>query len=250
MRAGEYLEAVRALPVGRLEDIAPPGALLVLAPHQDDESLGCGGLIAAAIQAGRRVHVVFVTDGSASHSGSLRYPPRSLAGLRANEAREALAVLGVPPSQVTFLDLPDSRAPSEGPAFEAAARQIVAVGRRIAPTAIFATWRWEPHGDHRATWHLADRASESLECGVYGYLIWAWQLPPDSDLPEPRPSGWRLDIRAHQAVKRAAIACHRSQTTGLIDDAETCFQLTDEMIAELTRPYECFVRGGSRPPDY
>lgn len=160
------------------------------------------------------------------------------------------AVLGVPPSQVTFLDLPDSQAPSEGPAFEAAARQIVAVGRRIAPTAIFATWRWEPHGDHQATWHLADRVGESLECGVYGYLIWAWQLPPDSDLPEPAPSGWRLDVRAHQAVKRAAIACHRSQTTGLIDDAETCFQLADEMIAELTGPYECFVRGGSRPPDF
>src|SRR5256885_8640775 len=40
-------------------------ALLVLAPHPDDETLGFAGLIDAYLRAGKPVHVVVVTDGDA-----------------------------------------------------------------------------------------------------------------------------------------------------------------------------------------
>jgi LmbE family N-acetylglucosaminyl deacetylase len=39
--------------------------VLVVAPHPDDESLGCGGLIASLAQKGCRFYVVFTTDGGA-----------------------------------------------------------------------------------------------------------------------------------------------------------------------------------------
>ena len=45
--------------------------VLVVAPHQDDETLGCGGLIARKRYEGLPVHVVFITDGSATFKVSL-----------------------------------------------------------------------------------------------------------------------------------------------------------------------------------
>lgn len=46
--------------------------LVIVAPHPDDETLGCGLLIAAAVRAGVRVAVIALTDGQASHPGSRR----------------------------------------------------------------------------------------------------------------------------------------------------------------------------------
>src|SRR5690606_16204888 len=48
----------------------PARRITVIAPHPDDESLGCGGLIAALAADGRAVQVVFVTDGAGSHPNS------------------------------------------------------------------------------------------------------------------------------------------------------------------------------------
>ena len=111
---------MRALPFAPLDTIAPD-ASLILAPHPDDESLGCGGLIAALSEAGRPPLVVCVTDGSASHPGSRTHPPARLKTLREAELCAACAELGVPAQNVHFLGLTDAKAPIDGP---------VAAGRR------------------------------------------------------------------------------------------------------------------------
>src|SRR5690349_14548383 len=48
---------------------------VVIAPHQDDETLACGGVIARKRSEGLPVHVIFITDGSASHPGHPRLGP-------------------------------------------------------------------------------------------------------------------------------------------------------------------------------
>ncbi|MEU8135985.1 PIG-L deacetylase family protein [Streptodolium elevatio] len=66
--------------------------IVVVAAHPDDEVLGVGGTIAGALANGRRVRVVLLTDGGASHPDGPVSPDR-LAVLRARETEEALADL-------------------------------------------------------------------------------------------------------------------------------------------------------------
>lgn len=65
------------------------GLVLVVAPHPDDEVLGCGGVLALLADAGRPAHVAIVTEGQPP-----RYDAAHLAALAA-EMREAHAILGV-----------------------------------------------------------------------------------------------------------------------------------------------------------
>src|ERR1700733_997679 len=69
--------------------------ILVVAPHPDDESLGCGGLISLSAQAGSSVYIVFVTDGAASHRNSTAWSPARLTAHRELKASRARACLGL-----------------------------------------------------------------------------------------------------------------------------------------------------------
>src|SRR6476469_8921250 len=94
---------------------APGSSVLVIAPHCDDETLGVGSLIAEASRSGCRVTVAFSTNGDgfpmAVSRAYRRWPRqedyRRMARQRQEEARQALARLGVPPEQVIFLGYPD-----------------------------------------------------------------------------------------------------------------------------------------------
>jgi LmbE family N-acetylglucosaminyl deacetylase len=91
-------------------------SLLVVAPHPDDETLCCGGLIQRVVRAGGRASIVWITSGDASEldllliEKSLWLRPakmRDLGARRMREAREATALLGVAPAGQLFLGYPD-----------------------------------------------------------------------------------------------------------------------------------------------
>ena len=76
---------------------------LVAAPHPDDETLGCGGLLLARHARGVPASVVFLTDGAGSHQGGSSGP--GLAERRKAEGAEACRRLGAAPPE--FLNFPD-----------------------------------------------------------------------------------------------------------------------------------------------
>lgn len=250
--AASFLEQAEALPFAGLADLLPPGGVLVLSPHPDDETLGCGGLLALAAQGGRRVRVVLVSDGAASHPGSAVWPPRRLAALRLREMRAALAVLGPGAGALLALGLPDGAIPDAGPAFEAALAAVLAgPAREIGASTVLTTWRHDPHGDHRATALLAAAVARATGARLWEFPVWGWRHrtplagwppPPPLALPGP-PAGLRLDIGPVLPLKRAAIAAHASQASGLIADAPGGFRLPEAMLAVLTRPFEVYLAG-------
>ena len=81
--------------------------VVVLAPHPDDEILGAGGLIQAAARMGRRVAIVAVTDGEASHPGS-QWTGERMAARRRRESVTALRRLGHA-AEVCRVAIPDGR---------------------------------------------------------------------------------------------------------------------------------------------
>lgn len=90
--------------------------ILIFAPHSDDETLGAGGLIHRAVQAGAVMRVVLVTNGDGftlaaeDQFHSVHLTPEKyiqLAYIRQKESLAALKLLGVPPRAITFLGFPD-----------------------------------------------------------------------------------------------------------------------------------------------
>jgi LmbE family N-acetylglucosaminyl deacetylase len=239
MDAAAFLAAAEALPVADLDTLAGEGGIVVVAPHPDDESLGCGGLIAEACARGRAVRVVIVSDGCGSHTHSAAYPPDRLRALRESETLEAVAALGLAPEHVRFLRLPDGHVPTDGPAAEEAAAAIAETASQCAAGAVFVTWAHDPHCDHKASAAIVAKAQVGA-ARVFAYPIWGWTLPEGTEVGTG-PSGYRLDVTPHLPAKAAAIAAHRSQITDLIADDPTGFRLEPEMIARFAKPHEIFV---------
>jgi LmbE family N-acetylglucosaminyl deacetylase len=106
MRAGEVLDAAHSFPFRPLRQMLEDRPFIVVAPHPDDESLACGGLIADACRQGLPGKVVIVSDGAGSHPNSKAYPPDRLMALRKEEAKRAGSELGLKPEDMLFLNLP------------------------------------------------------------------------------------------------------------------------------------------------
>lgn len=244
LNAGELLEAAHAFAFSTLTERLSSGGLVVIAPHPDDESLGCGGLIAEARAEQRPTRVVIVTDGAGSHPGSASYPEDRLRRLREEEAREAVGALGLDPDRdLIFLRLPDRFAPSAGPDAEYAVDAIVGCINEVGAEALFVTWRHDPHCDHQASYKIARAVQNRVPLlRLYEYSVWGSALPPATPIEEAF-GGFRIRIARQQAKKRRAIAAHRSQTTDLINDDPTAFQLSAEHLAQFDLPYEVFFEG-------
>jgi LmbE family N-acetylglucosaminyl deacetylase len=239
MRVMDFLDAARALPVVSLPAITH-GRALILAPHPDDESLGCGGLIAAACARGEPPVVVVLTDGAASHPNSRAWPSQRLRALRERETRSAVAHLGLRADHVFFLRYPDTQAPSDGPRLRMAAEVVAALARAHGCRSILAAWGCDPHCDHEAAHRIAALAARGDGLAHRAYPVWGLTLPPDRTIAA-EPRGWRLDVSPWLAAKQRAIRAHRSQYAGLITDDPAGFQMPPGFMSLFAGPWEIFL---------
>ncbi|MGB7271892.1 MAG: PIG-L deacetylase family protein [Geitlerinemataceae cyanobacterium] len=230
------------LPSKSIDDIAAD-PVLVVAPHPDDETLGCGGAIALLRDRNITVRVLVMSDGTRSHPNSRKYPSPDLKKLRESETRSAMSILGV--DDIDFLGLPDGDVPmQDAPEANEAIDRCQAILASIAPKVIFLPWRYDPHPDHRATWQLLHRASVNLspQPRSIEYAIWDWDEAQRREIPSAQDvSVWRLDISTVLSSKKQAIAAYRSQTTDLIDDDPQGFRLLPEFLANFQRPWEVYL---------
>ncbi len=218
-----------------LETIIGPGGLVALAPHPDDETLGCGALLRAAASAGRRVAVVAVSDGRRSHPTSPSVNAPLLARIRALEMRAALGTLH-PNIFLIELGYCDCEVPF---ALPEAACAIVDLATDIGATALVSSWEGDPHCDHVATAALAHRIHRLCPAlRFWSYPIWGRFAPTQAKAPARIV---RFDTGPNRAAKAAAIACHRSQMTDMIDDDPQGFMMTPEMQAHFIDHPEVFL---------
>jgi LmbE family N-acetylglucosaminyl deacetylase len=243
--AAGFLADAAAVPLVPPETVCSWGKTVVVAPHPDDESLGCGGAIALLSRFGLPVSVLFISDGTGSHPNSQQYPPPRLRDLRESEAREALTRLGAEASALVFLRLPDGAVPGNAaPGFSEAVTRCRAYLADCKPQTILLPWRRDPHPDRRAVSQILQAALGAIseKPRLLEYPVWAWERAAPEDVPQPHEvSAFRLDIRDAAAVKRLAVAAHKSQVTHIIDDDPHGFWLSPEVLAHFERPWEVYL---------
>ncbi|HTJ78576.1 MAG TPA: PIG-L family deacetylase [Rariglobus sp.] len=217
----------------------------VLAPHPDDEVLGCGGLIARKRLEGLPVHVIYITDGGASHPNHPVLTPESLIALREQEARSAMSTLGMDSSAVHFLGAPDGTLGRMGA--DEKADLSLRLGKlllAIAPGEILTPCRRDGSSEHEAVHGLLQHALAGTARSVrlYEYPVWAWWNPLLLAAPLFRARRViRHDFTGYESIKKTAIACYKSQTlptppsskaalpTGFVD----LFQGSEEFFFEV-----------------
>ncbi len=234
-------------PVRHASFAAGLGPAVVVAPHPDDEALGCGGLLALLSQAGQPAAAVLVSDGTLSHPASELFSAPARRAVRETEFRRALAILGVSGSAPLFLGLPDGRVPDAAgaPGFAEAVVRLQRFLEAHSAATVLVPWRRDPHPDHRATSQLVQAALAGMPRPPrrLEYVVWAWERASAADLPTAADGviGFRLNIGAVVAQKQRAIRAHRSQVApGVFTDDPGGFLLSEEMLAHFAGPYEVF----------
>ncbi len=210
--------------------------LVVVAAHPDDESLGAGGLIARAHDAGLTVYVVLLTAGEASHPESPSLSRRELSGRRLAEAEAALTVLA-PGAPLVFLGAADGEVGKVEAEVTTSLVELIGDGRR---TLLVAPWVHDGHPDHEAAGRAASAAARRTGAVLAQYPIWMWHhLSPDA---APWQEMRRVDLDPDLVDRKwRAIQAHASQVRPLSDRAGDEVLLSADLLAHFTSPVEHYV---------
>ncbi|WP_324753270.1 PIG-L deacetylase family protein [Roseovarius sp. Pro17] len=224
-----------------LSNIVPShDKLVVLAPHPDDESLGCGKLLARAF-AGGGAHVICITDGSASHPNSQEWPPARLALCRRGEVTSAVIRLGGTAADVTWMGLPDAKLYQLDPF--GIASDLLPILDACAARHIFVPAAEDHHEDHKVVAEVARILRRMRpDWSYYSYPVWCRWDDPDFDRKVLTHDPLFLDAPVWRAAKRDAIAAHQSQLGQIVCDDPSGFTLPSALIEKFVDGDEIFWR--------
>jgi LmbE family N-acetylglucosaminyl deacetylase len=182
-----------------------PQRVLVIAPHPDDEILGCGGSIARHIAHGDTVHVLIATRGS-----SALYSDEAVENVR-KEAKEAHALLGV--AETIFFDFP-------APCLDTIPQHQISdaiskVVRSFQPQIVYIPHIGDLHHDHGAIYHAGLVACRPTRQGSVRFLL-CYETLSETDWAPPSSSHVFIptlfvDITSFLEQKIDAMRCFKSQ---------------------------------------
>jgi LmbE family N-acetylglucosaminyl deacetylase len=170
------------------------GRVLVVAPHPDDETLGCGGTLVRHRHAGDLVQVVQVTDGRASRAGGLG--PDEMAARRHDEAQRAMAALDV---ELVWLGLREADWLEED-----LGQRLAGLLAETRASLVYAPSPIDYHPEHV---RVAAVLAQVLTCRVRVFELGVPLAPMLTDLVS--------DITCVEGVRQTALAAYASQTLGI-----------------------------------
>jgi len=205
-----------------------PGAerVVVLAPHMDDETIGCGGTLALHAQRGAQITVVFLTNGRNGSSKLATLPreareqaQRRLVETRKQEAQAALTELGI--GQMVCFDAEDGSLRSNA----GAAQRLRLILNDWQPHLVYLPFFLEEHDDHRAVSQvLLDAvAGTDLQFQCMGYEVWTPLFPNclvriDKTMPRKQAALTRYVSQLAEAdYLHACVGLNAHRSAGLLD---------------------------------
>jgi N-acetylglucosamine malate deacetylase 1 len=179
--------------------------VLVIAPHMDDEVLGCGATIAKHVDRGDSVNIMFVAHRVYNHS----YDEKKNK-IEQSHALKAKKVLGY--NDAIFLGLPDER-------LDVAVQDIIIPMEshldRVRPDFVYIPFRGDNNQDHRAVF---DAARVILRPVVTPYIenIYMYEAPSSTEQSPPLPENvfypnYYVDISRFMERKLKALRCYETE---------------------------------------
>jgi LmbE family N-acetylglucosaminyl deacetylase len=155
--------------------------VLVVAPHQDDEAIGCAGTVIKHAKSGGHVEIVFC-----SHDTSERM----------KEAEKAASIMYSQKNHYMQFPL---RSLSYNRDFE---KSLVSVINKVKPDVVFLPFLFDKHDDHRAISKALINIKKKIDLNfmVYSYSVWS-----------PLNPNCLFDISNEWELKKQAIECYKTQ---------------------------------------
>lgn len=200
---------LQQLPEMAITALIPANArVCIVAPHPDDEILGCGGLIQRLDQLGYHIELFAVTNGTASHPSSSIYTPEQLNHIRPAESMQALHTLKLKESvKRTALDIQDGQV--------ALQRDLLKQRLKAHLTAqdvLITTFEQDGHPDHEITGQVVQGLAKELGLNCIQVLIWAWHWAKPEDARIDWTKAHKLNLTEDELRhKRQAASCFNSQ---------------------------------------
>jgi LmbE family N-acetylglucosaminyl deacetylase len=176
-----------------------------IAPHPDDEILGCGGIMSKFVNDGKEVYVLVITRGTPK-----LYSDDRIVNVR-KEALDAHKILGV--KETVFLDF---HAPElDQTSLAEISMEISKVIKKLAIDTLYIPHRGDIHSDHRVVYNAALVAGRpvagSTVRSIYAYETlseteWAAPFGDDAFIPTHF-----VDVTGSFENKLKAMACFKSQ---------------------------------------
>jgi LmbE family N-acetylglucosaminyl deacetylase len=184
------------------------GPVLIIAPHPDDETLGCGGLIARRVAERRRVVVAVVTDGRAlfRRFGVTDPSEAEVSLMRKEETLRAVKSLGGDTGEVRFLDFENEKLADERVAAE---RAISAILTELSPSEVYVTSPFEGHREHILANELTRAACAATgKCpALFEFIV---NLKSGTTLESLPRKVLRVDVSAFRDREAEALAQFKS----------------------------------------
>jgi len=225
--------------------------LLIIAPHMDDEILGCGGSILLH-EDKSQIHCVYATDGSRSPAPLLPWTgsiDSNIVEIRRREALRVMQEVGVPQENLVFMNFPDGALSRNIREFRSRLGDEIA---RIDPSIVLAPFRYDLHSDHVAANRCARAilSRENRDRSLLEYIVYyRWRLIGSGDVRSMIPASKFLTINTKSvaARKSSAIRRYRSQTETPSDWQDQPI-LTAKNIADRCGEDESFLLSNPNEP--
>ncbi len=163
---------------------------VIIAPHPDDEVIGCAGLIQALVEQGTPPHVIILTGGEGSHRGCCDTSAEEIIKARHQLTIQSADILGLPNSHIHCLAYPDGAVAAE----HCETERLQALINDLEPLTIFVPHHGEGWNDHVCVKDIVKKIINKDTIDIYEYCVWIWYY-----------NVWNLDRKNARILKLSKI---------------------------------------------
>jgi len=211
------------------------GKTLIIAPHPDDETFGCAGLILKKVTDGTEVNMLFLTNGEISLPTVSK---KEIAKQRISDAKDVATLLGV--SETYFLELADGKIPRRGSdQYENSMQKLAKLISELSPEEVYVTHPLDNWSDHIGASELVFDVLKDRQntIALYYYWVWVWYSTPFKKISSIYfKNTYFLSIKDVFAYKKQAIKIYLKSLAN--NGKPYCGELPQLFLSAFNWPYE------------